>query len=168
MRTTTMFLMLAIVAAGCGRSPAPPAVADVKPVVKANVPATVPEKKPAPAGGGGLIANVKRKVETAELRNALKQIGLAYTMFYEERRRAPNDLKELAPFYENNSKLSGYITEGDIAVAFKIKGSGQGLANVPLAYEPNPDLSGQRLVATYGGAVELMPEAEFQEMKSRK
>ena len=165
MRKFLTILALAILATGCGRTPAPPPIVEVKAAVKANAPP--PPPKPAPATGG-LIGNIKRKVETVELRNAMKQIGLAYTTFYEERRRAPNDLKELAPYYENNAKLSGYVTEGDLVVAFKIKGDGQGLANVPLVYEPGPDGSGHRLVATYGGAVESMPEAEFQEMKNRK
>jgi len=170
MRSIAAALTLVALAVGCRRAPAPAPVADfkpaadVKPAAKVDVAAPA---KPAP-GGGGLIAGVKRKVETAELRNALKQIGFAYTSFFEERRRTPNDLAELAPFYESNAKLSRYITEGDIVVAFKVPATGNGMANVPLAYEPGPDFTGGRLVATYGGVVEMMPEAEFQAMKNRK
>jgi hypothetical protein len=114
-----------------------------------------PQKK----GAGG----IGRSREVAEVRNVLKQLGLAYHSFDSTESRAPNSRKDLGPYYENNGRINEVLDKGEIVFLYGVRPlqMAQGTSNTILAYENIPDQAGIRIVLMGDGSVDQMDEATF-------
>ena len=79
--------------------------------------------------------------------NDLKQIGLAYFAHLDTKRTAPTKAEDIAPFYENDARLTQHLKAGDYVFFWGVP---------PTAMKQGPSrtiLAHERDVPTKGGVV---------------
>src|SRR5688572_28635782 len=99
MRNIAVLLIMIVVhvtAAGCQKhtstESSEPAGVVIKLAQGTGVQNPQAKDQPAPRGG------VARSMQLADVRNYMKQLGIAYTTFEATNNRGPRDLNELAPY----------------------------------------------------------------------
>jgi predicted Zn finger-like uncharacterized protein len=143
-----------------------PAPINTQPAVNAQ-----PEENPAPIEKKAPAGTAARVREGTVVRNTLRQLGIAYKQFEVENNRGPKNQKELGPYYQNVAEINEYLTKNWIT--FIWGASRQSLAengdsNTVLAYEPDPDRQGIRLVLFGDGSVRDLDENEFSKAPKAK
>jgi len=120
--------------------------------------------KPAPPTDGSKPANpLQAAADRVRTQNDLKQIGLAYHNLLAATNKAPTRVEDLAPFYENDARLTGALREGRLVFLYgaHIKDMVQGTSNTVLGYtKETPTDGGSVLMAD--GSVRTMTAQEFQ------
>lgn len=136
-------------------------------------------KGPPPPGGPGVppmpgpapfeppgkqpIGGIPRRMEISEVRNLMKQLGVAYHNFFDVHRRGPKDAKELAIFFDKNTRITQALNEKWIAFqwgAHLLKMT-EGTSRTIIAYETQADRNGQRVVLFGDASVTELNETEF-------
>ena len=120
-----------------------------------KAPGAPPPKAPA--------TGIRRPAERAEVKNLLKQLGLAYHICCDNTGKAPQKLEDLEPFYEKNQQITEMLKTKYLVFLYGTKPTQmiQGTSNTVLAYESQLDQQGIRLVLMGDGSVSHMTEAEF-------
>ena len=121
-----------------------------------------PESRPAtpPAAAPAATDPRAKAVRT----NQLKMIGLAYHNHLDAKRQPPAKIEDLAPFYENDAKITAALKDGSVVFIWKssIQNMTAGTSNTVLAYEKEaPDKGGLVLMAD--GSVKTMSAKEFKD-----
>src|SRR5262249_28015580 len=96
-------------------------------------PAPPPPVKPSPPPAAPRDARSQ-----AILTNQMKQIVLAYHNFWASNRNAaPTKIEDLAPYYENDAKITALVKDGTVVVYWgaMIQKMTQGSSNTVLGYE---------------------------------
>jgi hypothetical protein len=104
-----------------------------------------------------------RTYDRARLPNLLKQLGLAYHLYWDSNGgKGPRSQKDLEPFYENNQTINKLLSEGNIVILYgaTLTSMTQGMSNTVLAYEKDAD-QGMRWVLMADAAPKLMNQADF-------
>jgi hypothetical protein len=104
-----------------------------------------------------------RTYDRARLPNLLKQLGLAYHLYWDSNGgKGPGSQKDLEPFYENNQTINKLLSEGNIIVFYgaTLTSMTQGTSNTILAYEKDAD-QGMRHVLMADGRAVVMNQADF-------
>jgi hypothetical protein len=130
--------------------PAPQDKKDTKPT---------PPAPPAPPGGGATSAGLPRQTKM----NDLKELGVAFHSHVSTNNRGPAKLEDLAPFYNNDAKMTERLKEGIYVFYWNVNPTSltQGTSNTVLAYEADaPSKGGAVLMAD--GSVKRMTAEEFQ------
>jgi prepilin-type processing-associated H-X9-DG protein len=129
--------------------PPPPAPGGVK------LPPAGGDAKPAPNPIAGAVDRARKS-------NDLKQIGLAYHSYLSTNNKPPARAEDLAPFYENNVKITTALKDGTYVVYWNVKLMSlvNGTSNTILGYEKDaPAKGGEVLYAD--GHVATLTAAEF-------
>jgi ribosomal protein S27E len=115
-----------------------------------------PQAKP-PATG------IRRAAERTEVKNALRQIGLAYHMYCDMSRKGPQKWEDLAPFYEKNIEITNMLKTKYLTFLYgtHLTQMTQGTSNTVLAYETQLDQQGIRIVLMADGSVTFMTDEEL-------
>lgn len=112
------------------------------------------------------VGDFKRAIDINDVRNTLQNVGLAYHTFFNDRNRGPNDVQELAPYYEKNAKITQALDPREGYITFQWKAHllrmPAGTSETILAYETAAAGNGTRLVLMADRSVKTMDEAEFQ------
>jgi hypothetical protein len=128
----------------------------VKPEVPPPAPAAPPRPAAPPAAPRGPAAQ-------ALLTNQMKQIVLAHHNFWSTNgNRGPTKPEDLAPFYENDAKITALMKDGTVVVYWgaTLQKMTQGSSNTVLGYEKDTPASGG-LVMMGDGTVKKMTAEEF-------
>src|SRR5438128_2293503 len=88
-----------------------------------------PPKQPA--------TGIRRAAERTEVKNALRQLGLAFHTYCDTSRKGPQKWEDLAPYYERNAQITEMLTTKYLTFLYGIHLSQmpQGTSNTVLAYE---------------------------------
>jgi hypothetical protein len=119
-----------------------------------------PVAQPPKKGLGGPA----RVLDITEVRQLMKQLGLAYHTFESDRNAAPKNLKELSPYYENSARITDLLQKGQVVFLYGVRPQQMtsGTSNTILAYEAVQDGNGVRVVLMGDGSVQELDEASFQ------
>ena len=122
---------------------------------KADVPV---DDNPRPKGG--LI----RGMDVQEVKNHMKQIGLAYHNYLSSNGKAPLKVQDLMQFLERSQPIEKMLTDGSVVFIYgaSVQDMTQGSSNTLLAYEKDADTRGFRVVLFGDGSVDMLPDDEFQ------
>lgn len=109
---------------------------------------------------GGLV----RGMDIQEVKNNMKQIGLAYHNYHDTFKRGPSKWQDLSPYYEKVPALDKMLSDGSVVFIYNvaIRDMLDGTSNTLIAYEKDADTKGLRVVLYGDGSVDVLPEAEFQ------
>jgi hypothetical protein len=114
---------------------------------------------PRPKGG------IPRAMDVQEVKNAMKQIGLAYHNCVTSNNKAPTKLQDLMQFLERNAMIEQMLADGGPVVLIygvRPQDMTDGSSNTLLAYEKDADNRGLRVVLFGDGSVDMLPDDEFQ------
>jgi hypothetical protein len=131
-------------------------------------PVTVPMPQPAatkPEPGPNVnLSALGRFWTEQEVKNNLRNLGIAYKNYVAEYGKGPADRKTLSPYYENNAGINEVIDKGWFKVAWKVgpRQMPDGAANTIIAYEPDADGRGNRWVLMGDGSVHSMGRDQFE------
>jgi hypothetical protein len=109
-------------------------------------------------------SGIPRGMDLQTLKNSFKQIGLAYHNYLGQFNKGPATAKDLMPFMENSTTLENLLTDGSVVFIYNVRVQDmiEGSVNTILAYEKDADNKGLRVVLFGSGAVDVLPDAEFQ------
>jgi hypothetical protein len=127
---------------------------------KAEAPPAAPPAPPTPAAPPAAPRDARSQ---AILTNQMKQIALAYHNFWAANaNRAPGKAEDLAPYYENDAKITALMKDGTVVVYWgaSIQKMTQGSSNTVLGYEKDTPKGGG-LVMMGDGSVKKMSAEEF-------
>lgn len=118
---------------------------------------------PPPPGPKAPATGVRRAAERAEVKNALRQLGLAFHQYCDTSRKGPQKWEDLAPYYEKNQQITEMLTTKYLTFLYgaHISQMPQGTSNTVLAYETQLDQQGIRIVLMADGSVTFMNDVEF-------
>ena len=118
----------------------------------------VPQDNPRPKGG------IIRAMDVQEVKNNMKQIGLAYHNYVSSNNKAPLKVQDLMQFLERSQPIEKMLTDGSIVFIYgvRIQDMPQGTSNTLIAYEKDADQKGFRVVLFGDGSVDMLPDDEFQ------
>jgi hypothetical protein len=113
-----------------------------------------------PAGGGqSLGGHIKRGMEKPKAQNVLDQLAKFYQLYNVEHGRSPASWAELKGYMSKDAgKLVQTIEEGRYEIIWNARLA----SNVVLAYEKEPDLRGNQVVALGDGHIESMTPDKLQ------
>jgi hypothetical protein len=135
-----------------------------QPAAQAADPQAQPQPRPAAPPGGADAAPVDARTKALRT-NYLKQIGLAYHNYVDTNRKSPAKIEDLAPFYENDAKITATVKDGTLVVfwnAVPFQKMTQGTSNTVLGHEKDtPEKGGLVLMAD--GSVRTMKAKEFKD-----
>jgi hypothetical protein len=123
---------------------------------------TVKEQGPKTTGQAPNV--VIRGMELQEVKNAMKQLGLAYHNYLGTvSPKGPPNREALRDFYEKSATIDKLLKEGTVVFIWNagIQQMPQGTSNTILAYEKDSYQGGLRVVLYGDGTVEMLDEAEF-------
>jgi hypothetical protein len=135
-----------------------------QPELKADQPQAQAQPRPQPAAPPAAEAAAADPRAKAIRTNQLKMIGLAYHSHLDSKRQPPAKVEDLAPFYENDAKVTAALKDGSFVFLWKssIQNMTAGTSNTVLAYEKEtPDKGGLVLMAD--GSVKTMSAKEFKD-----
>lgn len=132
-----------------------------QPELKADQPQPQVQTKVQPVAPPAAAADPRAK---AIRTNQLKMIGLAYHNHLDSKRRAPAKVEDLAPFYENDAKVTAALKDGSFVFLWNstIQNMTAGTSNTVLAYEKETSDKGG-LVLMADGSVKTMSAKEFKD-----
>jgi hypothetical protein len=106
---------------------------------------------------------VLRKIDILQAQQIMRQLGLAYLNYTTAHPRPPRKREDLAPFYENNPTINDALEKKLVVFIFNVAPTNMpaGASNTILAYEPEPDPNGNRVVLKADGRVEVLDDATF-------
>jgi hypothetical protein len=118
----------------------------------------LPNDNPRPKGG------IPRAMDVQEVKNAMKQIGLAYHNCVTTNNKAPTKMQDLMPFLERNAMIEKMLTDGSVVFIYgvRIQDMIEGSSNTLIAWEKDADNRGLRVVLFGDGSVDMLPDDEFQ------
>lgn len=107
---------------------------------------------------------IPRGMDIQEVKNVLKQLGLAYQNYTLTNNKPPHNREALRPLYENSATIDAALTDGWLVFIWNASPQQmtQGTSNTLLAYERDADNKGLRVVLYGDGHVDVLNEAEFQ------
>jgi hypothetical protein len=161
MRCITLALALVLAAGlGCNKD-AQPAPQQAKPAPKpkedppANVQKDPPKKQP--------LGAIARWMEIPEVRNHLKQVGLAYVSYETMYNKGPQKLADLLPVLDKSNRLIEPLKDGTITFIYGVstRQMPKGPSNTILAYETEADRHSRRVCLMGDGSVQDFVEDEF-------
>jgi hypothetical protein len=174
MRFTLSGLCLALVLGlvlpetGCGKKrrggDTTTEAAQTTPTKPVTTPAPQPAAtKPEPGPNVNLSA-LGRFWTEQEVKNHLRNLGLAYQNYVSTTGKGPPDRKGLSSYYENNAQINEVLDKGWFKFAWKVtpQQMPNGPANTILAYEPDADGRGNRWVLMGDGSVHSMARDQFE------
>jgi uncharacterized Zn finger protein (UPF0148 family) len=109
---------------------------------------------------GGVI----RAMDVQEVKNAMKQIGLAYHNYVSTSGKAPLKMQDLMQHMERNAMIEKMLTDGSVEFVYGVRPEDmtQGSSNMLLAWEKDADNLGRRVVLFADGSVDVLTEDDFQ------
>jgi hypothetical protein len=116
---------------------------------------------PDPEGGqGGII----RARNITQVKNELKQIGLAFMQYDLENNKGPANVQALTPYFERNARLTQLLASGKYVFHWNLaaRQMEQGASNTILAYEKVPDRDGDRVVVMGDASIRVFGADDFQ------
>jgi hypothetical protein len=128
-----------------------------------------PGAKPKQRKGKDLINSVARRVESPEILNWFRQLGLAYQTTDAADGKGPNRLSDLTELAA--SPLKEWLARGWIEVAWGVRLASVDLnarGRTALAWETAPDSFGERFVLMCDGTVQSVDEESFARMAKAK
>jgi hypothetical protein len=101
-----------------------------------------------------------------EIKNRLKNLGLAYHNYFNTNNKAPTSASDLAEYYGKDPSITEALEKGWIVFYYKVTPlqMREGTSNTILAYEAEPDRMGLRWILKADGSVEKLMPAEFEKM----
>ena len=113
-----------------------------------------------PPGKKGKIVRVRHKIV---YRPYMRQLGIAYNNFIAINNKAPQNKEELSPYFEKAAPILKMLDKKEVVFIYGVRPDQMpsGSSNTILAYEPDSDVSGIRLVLMGDGTVQEKTEAEF-------
>jgi hypothetical protein len=127
---------------------------------KQDVPKFDPQLNDNPRPKGGII----RAMDVQEVKNNMKQIGLAYHNYVSSNNKAPLKMQDLMQFLERNASIEKMLSDGSVVFIYgvRLQDMTQGTSNTLIAYEKDADTRGFRVVLFGDGSVDMLPDDEFQ------
>jgi len=131
------------------------------PELKAEQPAP-PAAQPQPQAPEKAAPDPRDRLSPAARTNQLKQIGLAYHSYVDTNRKAPAKIEDLAPFYENDAKITAAVKDGTFVVIWNstFQNMTAGTSNTILGYEKDAKEKGG-LVLMADGSVKTLTDKQF-------
>jgi hypothetical protein len=116
--------------------------------------------KDAPKGKGG----IPRKIDETKVKNDLRQLAIAYRLFFDANNRGPASADELAPEFQNEPKLKEALKTGQYILFWKVNLNAvpEGSSRTILGYEGTPDADGNRCVVMVDATTQKITEKEFE------
>jgi len=107
---------------------------------------------------------IPRAMDVQEVKNAMKQIGLAYHNCLTSNNKAPGKMQDLMQFLERNALIEKLLSDGSVVFVYgvRIQDMTQGTSNTLIAWEKDADNRGLRVVLFGDGSVDMLPDDEFQ------
>jgi uncharacterized Zn finger protein (UPF0148 family) len=107
---------------------------------------------------------IPRAMDVQEVKNAMKQIGLAYHNYVSTSGKAPMKMQDLMQHLERNALIETMLTDGSVEFAYGVKPQDmtQGSSNTLIAWEKDADNLGRRVVLYGDGSVDVLTEDDFQ------
>ncbi len=163
-----LFLCLgALLPAGCGKRRHHD-VAEAEPTTSAPVPVKTPASQAAEAtkrepGPNVGLSGIGRFWTEQEVKNNLRNLGVAYNNYVAEFGKGPPDQKTLSPYYERSPQIDEALSKGWFTFAWKSdpRRMTQGTSHTIIAYEPDADGLGFRWVLMADASVHKLSQQEF-------